>query len=83
MKLNHHSLRLGFTLAVAALIAGCAALPGGIPKGTTIEQARNGLQKPTAEYGFKNGFRRLEFDQGKQTYMLDFDTSGILTPTGG
>jgi hypothetical protein len=67
--------------AAAALLAGCASLPGGMPKGTTIEQARSGFMKPSAEYSFSNGYKRLEFDQGKQTFMLDFDTEGKLVDT--
>jgi hypothetical protein len=81
MRLPIRFLRPWVALAGGVLLAGCASLPGGMPTGTTIEQARNGFMKPTAEYTFSNGFTRLEFNQGKQTFMLDFDPSGKLADT--
>lgn len=69
-------------LAVLALLDGCAALaPAGLPPGTPIAQARGALVRPTGEYALPGGGTRLEFAQGafgKQTYMLDFDKSGLL-----
>jgi hypothetical protein len=68
------------TAAAAVLLAGCA-FPGGLPKGTPIEQARGGFIKPTEEYHLPGGVTRLEFMQGpfgRQTYMLDFDAEGKL-----
>ena len=76
--------RLAPIAAFAALVwlAGCAALaPGGLPLGAPIAQARASLFGPTGEYALPGGGTRLEFAQGafgKQTYMLDFDKSGVL-----
>jgi hypothetical protein len=92
MKMNMTSRTFGaFSLAGAlvisltatALLAGCA-IPGNLPKGTSIDQARSGLVKPRNEYSMADGLTRLEFGQGpfgKQTYMLDFDSSGKLVNT--
>jgi len=68
--------------ATLAWLGGCATLaPGGLPLGTPIAQARASLFGPTGEYALPGGGTRLEFAQGsfgKQTYMLDFDKSGVL-----
>lgn len=70
-------------LALLSSLAACGSFaPGGLPLGTTIEQARRGVFKPTEEFGLPGGGTRLEFAQGgqaKQTYMLDFDRNGVLT----
>ena len=77
-----HAASLTAMLAVATLAAGCATFaPGGLPPGTPIAQARQALFGPTGEYALPDGGTRLEFAQGsfgKQTYMLDFDRSGVL-----
>jgi outer membrane protein assembly factor BamE (lipoprotein component of BamABCDE complex) len=76
-------LSLAAALAAAALLAGCA-IPGNLPKGTSIDQARSGLVKPRGEYRTADGLTRLEFGQGpfgRQTYMLDFDAGGKLVAT--
>jgi hypothetical protein len=65
-------------LATAAL-AGCGTMtPGGLPPGTPIAEARKSLIGPSAEYPLPGGGTRLEFRQGRQTYMLDFDANGRL-----
>lgn len=72
-------LPLAATLLLVGL-AGCAA-PGGLPLGTSIAQAENGLIRPSGRYALPGGGTRLEFAQGafgKQTYMLDFDAGGRL-----
>lgn len=67
------------TLASAAFaLSGCASLPGGLPPGTPIDKARHALFGPTEEFRLPDGGTRLEFSQGKQTFMLDFDRSGLL-----
>ncbi len=69
-------------LAMLALLVGCTTLaPGGLPLGAPIAQARATWFGPTGEYALLGGGTRLEFAQGafgKQTYMLDFDKSGLL-----
>ncbi|MDP9045405.1 MAG: hypothetical protein M3O01_11445 [Pseudomonadota bacterium] len=65
-------------LTLTLALAGCGSLPGALPPGTTIDSARHSGLGPTQEYRLANGGTRLEFDQGKQTYMLDFDPSGAL-----
>ncbi|MES2100991.1 MAG: hypothetical protein V4569_14285 [Pseudomonadota bacterium] len=69
-------------LAALALLAGCATFaPGGLPPGTRIATARAAAFGPSGEYALPGGGTRLEFAQGafgKQTYMLDFDKSGVL-----
>ena len=65
--------------AVIAMLAGCAALaPGSLPAGTPIAQARQMVFRPSAEYALPGGGTRLEFPQGRQTWMLDFDAAGTL-----
>jgi len=60
-------------------LLGCAAWPpGGLPLGTRIEQARSGPMGPHGQYALADGRTRLEYDQGRQTYMLDFDAAGTL-----
>ena len=63
-------------------LSGCATLaPGGLPPGTPIAHARAAWFGPTGEYALPDGATRLEFARGafgKQTYMLDFDKSGVL-----
>jgi hypothetical protein len=77
---THHTLAV---LALVSSLSACGSLaPGGWPLGSTIEQARRGIVKPTEEFELPGGGRRLEFAHGgqaKQTYMLDFDRSGVLT----
>ncbi len=91
MERNRYARRLqcgrgadGVRPMVAVLLlvglGGCAA-PGGLPRGTPIAQAESGWSRPTGRYPLPGGGTRLEFAQGafgKQTYMLDFDTSGLL-----
>ncbi|MEO6031875.1 MAG: hypothetical protein ABIP61_08250 [Burkholderiaceae bacterium] len=75
-------------LAVIGLIGalssgGCASWsPGAVPLGTPIDTVRARIFAPTGEYPLPDGGTRLEFAQGsfgKLTYMLDFDSKGILT----
>ena len=69
-------------MAGGVLLSGCAALaPGGLPLGTPIAEARRAVFGPAGEYALPGGGTRLEFGQGsfgKETYMLDFNASGIL-----
>ncbi len=71
-------------LAAAAVamtaLAGCAVvLPGSLPPGTSIDQARRSFGGPVGEYALADGGRRLEFPGGyRQTLMMDFDASGRL-----
>lgn len=63
-------------LALAALLGGCAAVgPGAAVPGDTLENVRQRLGAPSAEYPSASG-RRLEYGAGafgKQAWMLDFD----------
>ena len=79
------SAKSSFCLATNALavvvLAGCATA-GGLPPGSSIDEARNVAFGPTGEYALPDGGTRLEFAQGqfgKQTYMLDFNREGKLT----
>jgi len=66
-------------LLVAAALAACGTMaPGGLPLGTPIATARQSLIGPSAEHPLPGGGTRLEFRQGRQTYMLDFDAAGLL-----
>ena len=69
-------------LPVALLLGGCASWsPGSVPLGTPIDTVRARTFGPTGEYALPDGGTRLEFAQGsfgKLTYMLDFDSHGIL-----
>jgi hypothetical protein len=68
--------------AVAALFTGCANWPpGALPVGTPIAQVRDHWLHASAEYRLPDGGTRLEFDQGAQTTMLDFDAAGALHST--
>lgn len=74
--------RLLLALLVLGL-GGCSVLhpPGGLPLGTSIDQARVDLSYRTGQYPLPDGGTRMEFAQGgwgKQTYMLDFDAAGQL-----
>ena len=82
MNVPRFAILAAFPLAV---LGGCASLaPGGLPPGTPIAKARQGLFAPTGEYALPDGGTRLEFSQGqfgKATYMLDFDRQGLLVST--
>jgi len=71
-------------VVIVTLGLGACALfhpPGGLPLGTTIEQARQELSGQTGQYVLAGGGTRLEFARGglgKRTDMLDFDASGHL-----
>jgi hypothetical protein len=66
-------------LIVAATLAACGTMaPGGLPPGTPIAEARKSPIGPSAEHPLPGGGTRLEFRQGRQTYMLDFDAAGLL-----
>ena len=67
-----------FLLAAAALAACATMAPGGLPLGTPIATARQSLVGPSGEYPLPGGGTRLEYRQGRQTYMLDFDAAGRL-----
>jgi hypothetical protein len=79
-------LRAAAAIALALAASACAILkpPGGLPPGTSIEEARRSFGGPTGQYPLPNGGTRLEFAQGgfgRQTYMLDFDAGGHLVTT--
>ena len=67
-----------FLLLAAGLVACGTMAPGGLPLGTPIATARQSLIGPSGEYPLPGGGTRLEFRQGRQTYMLDFDSGGLL-----
>ena len=72
-------LRFALTGSLLALTA-CASLPGRLPPGTSIDAVRHGgLFGPSDEFVLPGGGSRLEFAQGKTTWMLDFDATGRLT----
>ncbi|MEO8081647.1 MAG: hypothetical protein ABI641_14030 [Caldimonas sp.] len=76
-------VRVGRLLAPVLLglvASGCGVLraPGGLPPGTSIDEARRSFGGPTGQYALDGGGTRLEFTRYKQTYMLDFDAGGRL-----
>lgn len=78
MKRVVSRLHLAAACSLLAL-AGCASLPGRLPVGTPIDTARHGgLLGPYAEFALADGGTRLEFPEGRQTWMLDFDARGLL-----
>src|SRR6478672_9544028 len=71
--------RVAAFVLVGAALAACGTMaPGGLPLGTPIATARQSLIGPSGEYPLPGGGTRLEFRQGRQTYMLDFDAAGLL-----
>ena len=73
------------TLGAVLAMAGCATFaPGALPPGTPITEAREVVGGPTGEFPLSDGGTRLEFARGsfgRQTWMLDFDTTGRLVHT--
>ena len=70
---------LALPVACALGLGACASLrPDSLPVGTPIAQARQMFFKPSDEFALRDGATRLEFLQGKQTFMLDFDANGLL-----
>ena len=69
--------------SLAALLAACAFIgaPGGLQPGAPIAQARAVFGGPSGEHALPDGGTRLEFDRGRDTYMLDFDAAGRLVAT--
>ncbi len=66
-------------VAAGALLYGCASFaPGVLQPGTPISQARGVFGGASAEYALPGGGKRLEFRQGKETWMLDFNAGGSL-----
>jgi hypothetical protein len=65
-------------LAGAALAACGTMTPGALPLGSPIADARKSPIGPSAEHPLPGGGTRLEFRQGRQTYMLDYDAAGRL-----
>ena len=83
MAIVHRRLAGAAVALVLATVAGCGAMrpAGGLPAGTPIADARQTFGGVAGEYRLADGGTRLEFRQGsygKQTYMLDFDSSGRL-----
>jgi hypothetical protein len=86
-------LRFAAATGLVLALGACSLFhpPGALPPGTSIDQARQSLGRPTGEYPMPGGGTRLEYAQGsfgRQTFMLDFDPSGrlvanqqVLTPT--
>ena len=79
------AFRAVLSTAAAFLITACAFFaPASLPLGTSIEDVRRSAPNPTGSYALPGGGRRLEFAQGsfgRQTYMLDFDSTGKLVAT--
>lgn len=70
---------IALMLAASLGLAACGSLaPGRLPPGTPIDQARHMIFAPTGEYALRDGATRLEFSQGRETFMLDFDKTGTL-----
>ena len=81
MKTTRRWTMTGAAIAAACMaLAGCGALrpPGSLPPGTPIGEARQAFGGPSAEYALPGGEKRLEFRQGRQTYLLTFDADGRL-----
>lgn len=80
MTTTEHVARCMVALLAAAAVSGCASLrpPGALPLGTPIAEARQSFAGPRDEYALPGGGTRLEFRQGRQTYLLVFDAGGIL-----
>jgi hypothetical protein len=77
--IDRSACRAAVVLLVAAGLAACGTMaPGGLPAGTPIAEVRNSPIGPSGEYPLPGGGTRLEFRQGRQTYMLDFDAAGLL-----
>lgn len=76
-------LLAGAVLAVAAVVAGCAAMtnPKSLPAGASEAEVISAMGKVTGRYKFADGGTRLEFargPQGRETWMMDFDAAGKL-----
>ncbi len=74
--------RLGLVICALALLRACAYSPAGLAPSATRADAVGRMGTPTGEYVLPGGATRLEFARGpygRQTYMLDFDSSGRLT----
>lgn len=71
-------LATALLVVLAASACGVLQPPGSLPPGTSIDQARRLFGGPTAQYPLPGGGTRLEFNQHKQTTMLDFDAGGRL-----
>jgi hypothetical protein len=82
-SIHRRALRAAAVLLSGVALAGCGAMhaPGGLPLGTPIAEARQWFAGASGEYPLPGGATRLEFRQGRQTYMLDFDASGHLVST--
>ncbi len=68
-------------LFAIALIAAACATPGSLNPGTTIEQARAALGRPTATYPLQNGGSRLQYSNqpfDQSVWNADFDANGRL-----
>jgi len=69
-----------FTVAVALLLAACAS-PLSLKPGTSIEEARSMLGRPTAEVRLPDGGTRLQFSgqpNNQSVVNADFDAQGRL-----
>jgi hypothetical protein len=79
-SIHRRALRAAAIVLSGIGMAGCVAMhaPGALPLGTPIAEARQWFAGTSGEYPLPGGGTRLEFRQGRQTYMLDFDAAGRL-----
>ena len=74
------SFRSPLTVALALLLAACAT-PLSLKPGTSIEEARSTLGRPTAEVRLPDGGTRLQFSgqpNNQSVVNADFDAQGRL-----
>lgn len=73
--------RVLVVLALAALLAACAAPGAQFAPGSTRATVMQGMGAPTGEHPLAGGGRRLEYAGGafgRQTHMFDFDAADRL-----
>ncbi|MEP6609631.1 MAG: hypothetical protein ABJA83_13255 [Burkholderiaceae bacterium] len=71
---------LTFAIALAALTA--CATPQSLKPGTTVDQAREALGRPTGNYSLSGGGTRLQYSNqpfDQSVWNADFDAQGRLT----
>ena len=77
--IDRHALRVAAALLAGTALVACGTVtPGTLPLGSPIADARQSPIGPSAEHPLPGGGTRLEFRQGRQTYMLDYDAGGHL-----
>lgn len=82
---RRHRMPATVALAAAVVAAGCASVaspsPATLPPGASEAEVIAAMGKLTGRYTLPNGGTRLEFargPQGRQTWMIDFDTAGRM-----